>query len=193
MIGKFNFKNANLLTDSEGNITLTLQVSSESKYALSRQCENLKKTRNTPAKLEVKKNKRSLDQNALLWALLTIYAQALGGGRTGSVQPEDIYIKMLSKYGIAEYLVIPEIAVESLKQAYRDVQMIDNAYIERNGRKTPAKVVKCVLGSSQYDTKRMAHLVDGVFDELAVIGIDANTSREVKGLYDDWREHNGTT
>ena len=192
MIGKFNFKNANLLTDSEGNITLTLQVSSESKYAIKQTMRELEKDKEYTAKLEVKKNKRSLDQNALLWALLTIYAQALGGGRTGSVQPEDIYIKMLSKYGIAEYLVIPEIAVESLKQAYRDVQMIDNAYIERNGRKTPAKVVKCVLGSSQYDTKRMAHLVDGVFDELAVIGIDANTSREVKGLYDDWRKHNDT-
>ena len=93
---------------------------------------------------------------------------------------------MLNKYGVAQFIHIEAEAVDTLKSLYRDVKIIDDVVIVRGGKRTPAKLVKCIVGSSQYDTLQMSQLIDGVFDELAAIGVDVNTSREVADYYDQW-------
>lgn len=183
---KFHFTGARLITDDSGNMELSLSISPQSKYNVHQIAREIKGVECTATVTEKKKS-RSLDQNNLMWALLTIYADAENGGRKGGTQPEDIYYRMLSKYGVAEFLVIPCDAVEGLKRAYKETVVIDDAVIERNGKRTPAKAVKCLIGSSQYDTKQMTQLIDGIFDELAVIGVDASTSREVSDYYTEWK------
>lgn len=189
MIGKFDILSCDLKTTSNGNIEFTALVSPQSRYAAKATLKAVQAdNKEMSLCIDYAKKTRTIDQNSLLWALLTIYADAQGGGRKGSVTPEDIYYRMLSKYGIAEYMIVPEESVENLKRAYRDTEIIDNAIVERNGKKTPGKLVKCILGSSQYDTKEMSQIIDGVFDELAQIGVDASTSKDVADYYDDWQK-----
>ena len=47
--------------------------------------------------------------------------------------------------------------------------------------------LSATYGSSTYDTKQMGVVIDGIFDELAQIGVDVSTSRDVAGLYEDWK------
>lgn len=131
---------------------------------------------------------RSLSQNALLWQLLTIYADALNGGRTGEITPEKLYYSMLEEYGVAVYIAVPDVCIEDLRKAYRRIRIIDETVIERNGKRTPAKTVKCILGSSKYNTIQMKNLIDGIFDKLAELGVDCGG--EVTKLYEEWRVKN---
>ena len=136
-------------------------------------------------KLESPVKRRSLSQNALLWRLLTIYADTLNGGRTGGTTPEQLYYKMLERYGVAVFVAVPEVCIEDLRRAYRKIVIIDETVIERNGKRTPAKTVKCILGSSKYNTEQMKNLIDGIFDDLAALGVDCG--EEVTKLYEDWK------
>ena len=49
--------------------------------------------------VEPERKGRSTQQNRLMWALLTIMADAYNAGRTGGVTPEECYLDMLEKYG----------------------------------------------------------------------------------------------
>lgn len=190
MIGLLHVDKAGVRTDAEGNTYVILKIAEESKYNVKGIVRDIQQSsKDVTVTFDYRKNYRSLDQNALLWKLLTIYADAIGGGRHGDVQPEEIYYQMLNKYGVAQFVVIPKEAVDDLKALYRDIKIIDDAVVVCNGKRTPAKVVKCIVGSSQYDTSQMSQLIDGVFDELAAIGVDVHTSREVGDYYDQWQRH----
>ena len=51
--------------------------------------------------IEIKpvRDKRTLDQNRLMWALLNKLAQALSGGTPGGVTAEQCYLDLLADYG----------------------------------------------------------------------------------------------
>lgn len=183
MIGRFNFTDIRLSTLDDGTHEVTLTVSKDSYYAVKQIVREIRKQdREYTAKIDIRKNSRSLDQNALMWALLTIYAEALGGGRRGSVQPEDIYYQMLEKYGVATFLMaLPEVE-EELKKTFRVVKVVDERVY--NGKQM--KVFKCYFGSSTYTTEQMSQLIDGIFDELAQLGINPNTSQKLTEYYQEW-------
>lgn len=185
MIGRLYFRDFRLIESDSGECELVLSVPKESVYAAKVITKELRnKDTEYMATIELKKRKRSLDQNALMWALLTIYAQAQGGGRRGSLQPEDVYMQMLSKYGVAEFIMTVPEAEETLKNAFRVVKKVDSRTY--NGKEMA--VFKCYYGSSTYDTKQMSDLINGIFDELAQLGIDAETSKQVQAYYQDWRD-----
>lgn len=185
MIGILNFKDFRLIESDSGECELVLSVPKESTYAAKAITKSLRERgAEYTAKIELKKNKRSLDQNSLMWALLTIYAEAQGGGRRGSVKPEDIYMRMLSKYGVAEFIMTVPAAEETLKNVFKVISKVDTR--DYNGKEMA--VFKCYYGSSTYDTKQMSDLINGIFDELSIIGIDASTSRDVQAYHKDWKE-----
>ena len=85
MIGIINAESAKIKTGKDGEIYMVLQVSPESRY-------NAKQIRDEAKRLQKKlvirvekyRNKRSLNQNRLMWALLEIMATAMSG-RAGDV------------------------------------------------------------------------------------------------------------
>ena len=183
MIGRLNFKEFKLLESDSGECELVLSIPKEHKYAAKSIAKDLRKEdAEYMVTFEKRKRKRSLDQNALMWALLTIYAQAQGGGRRGSLQPEDVYMQMLSKYGVAEFIMTVPEAENTLKNAFRVIKKVDT----RNYNAKEMAVFKCYYGSSTYDTKQMSDLINGIFDELAQLGIDAETNKQVQAYYQDW-------
>lgn len=187
MLGVLHFTDANMRSDENGNIELILSVAPDSKYNVKPILERIReKDKDFTGTFNWRKNKRTLNQNALMWKLLEIYADALNGGRKGEITPEKLYMQMLSKYGVAEFLMVLPEAESSLKDVFRVVKKVDTRTY--NGKEMA--VFKCYYGSSRYDTKEMANLIDGIFDELAMIGIDAETSVEVSEYYTEWRSYN---
>lgn len=176
----------------DGTVELVLSIDPLSRGAVKTVVEEsrklLKKDGSISCELQSIEKARTLSQNALLWRLLTIYAEALNGGRTGEITPEKLYYSMLERYGVASFVAVPEECVEELRQAFREIRVIDENIIERNGKKTKAKTVKCILGSSKYNTKQMKNLIDGIFDDLAALGVECGA--EVNELYDTWKERN---
>lgn len=123
---------------------------------------------------------RTLAQNRMMWALLTIMAREMNGGRVGDVAPEDCYIQMLEQYGSEfDYLELPSKAVPMLYNSYRVVKVVELLDQDRC-------VVKAGMGSSVFTTEQMRDLIDGIFDRLAEMGVNDPVVTE---YWRDW--HHG--
>ena len=123
--------------------------------------------------IEIKpvRDKRTLDQNRLMWALLNKLAQALSGGTPGGVTAEQCYLDLLADYGAeVETWRVPLKALPALRRAYRVVQVVD------------------VLEGSAFDRAQMREFIDRIFDRLSEAGVDdAETTQQ----YRDWRAGDG--
>lgn len=124
------------------------------------------------------KNKRTLDQNRLMWALLNRLALALSGDTPGGVTAEQCYLDLLADYGAeVETWRVPVKALPALRNTYRVVQMVellDDGYC----------MARLGLGSSSFDRQQMHDFLERIFDRLAEAGVDdAETTQQ----YRDWR------
>lgn len=125
------------------------------------------------------RKKRTLPQNRMMWALLTIMADHYNGGRTGGITPEDCYTEMLEQYGAAfDYLEVPMAAVPILRTAYRLVHVVE--LLENN-----RCIAKCSQGSSTFTTAQMGQMIDGIFDRLAEMGVN---DPNVTAYWREWQE-----
>lgn len=95
------------------------------------------------------KNKRTLDQNRLMWALLNRLALALSGDTPGGVTAEQCYLDLLAEFGAeVETWRVPVKALPALRNTYRVVQkveLLDNGYC----------MARLGLGSSSFDRQQM--------------------------------------
>jgi hypothetical protein len=127
------------------------------------------------------RKKRSLDANSYAWLLIGKIADAL---RTSK---EDIYIKMLTRYGQREKQLISIIAEEeALKMIYRAV---DNHCCEVGESELNGKTFKhlaILIGSSQYDGRQMAILIDGIVSEAKDLNIETMTPNQLAELKSSW-------
>jgi hypothetical protein len=127
------------------------------------------------------RKKRSLDANSYAWSLIGKIADAL---RTSK---EEIYIKMLTRYGQREKQLISIIAEEeALKMIYRAV---DNHCCEVGESELNGKTFKhlaILIGSSQYDSKQMGILIDGIVSECKDLDIEVITPNQLAELKSSW-------
>lgn len=124
--------------------------------------------------IERKRKKRSVDANALCWKLCTDIANVL---RTSK---ESIYVDMLKDYGQSDiWGASPETKPE---QHFK--------YFDFWGKRTiKGKEVyfyTVYRGSSEYDTREMSILLDGIIDEAKALDIDVISEREKSLLLQEW-------
>lgn len=144
--------------------------------------ESIDELRDLKLNIELKKwyQKRSLDANAYAWVLLGKLQEALE-------VPKEIIYKDLIRY-VGDYEVIPikNEAVEKFKNAW-----------SRNGLGWVTETTKSKLegftnviayyGSSSYDTKQMARLIDLIIQECKQQNIEVMTEEEVNSLLESWK------
>ena len=128
------------------------------------------------------RDRRTLDQNRLMWALLNRMALALSGDTPGSVTPEQCYLDLLQEYGAGgEVYRVPYRSLPTLRRAYRVVQLLELL----DGGDC---MVRLGEGSSAFDKRQMHEFLERIFDRLAELGADdAETVRR----YRDWRAADG--
>lgn len=126
--------------------------------------------------IEIKeaKSKRSLQQNAYLWALLSEIDKTVNGERSNDEW--SIYIEALERAGAkCEYIgALPETEA-LLKENFRAIKKIKE--IDLNGKL--GYMFKVFIGSSKMDTKEMGTLIDTVLDMAEEIGIDTDYWSEI--------------
>lgn len=130
--------------------------------------------------IEIKpvRDKRTLDQNRLMWALLNKLALAMNGGTPGGVTAEQCYLDLLAEFGAeVETWRVPVKALPALRNTYRVVQMVellDDGYC----------MARLGLGSSSFDRQQMHDFLERIFDRLSEAGVD---DAETTEQYRDWR------
>ena len=121
------------------------------------------------------KEKRSLNANAYAWSLITKIADAL---RTSK---EECYLEMLKRYGQSEIVsVLSQIDVSGYFKYYKPL-----ATATLQGKEfTHYKIYK---GSSEYDTREMSILIDGIVSEAKELVIETIPPNEIERLKTMWR------
>ena len=114
------------------------------------------------------KDKRTLQQNRYLWALIGDICKA----EDGNIKDKKrVYINLLKMSG-AKYEVITakHVAVESLAKCgiFRDVQVVKQ-FMHKNDLFDTAYLF---YGSSQMNKEEFAHLIDTALDYAGEIGLD---------------------
>jgi hypothetical protein len=120
------------------------------------------------------KEKRSLNANGYLWVLVGQIADVLRASK------EEIYLNMLKQYG--QSTVVSVLTSINVKGFFKYYEEFGNGKI--NGKDfTHYKVYK---GSSEFDTKEMAILIDGIVSEAKELGIDTRTPADIEKMKSLW-------
>lgn len=120
---------------------------------------------------------RSTDANALMWHCLTQIAVALNTDKW------EVYKLMLSRYTAGIPITCKLEAVDRLEKTYRECERLGDVYVGGEKR----AMLMLYVGSSQFDSKEMAHFIDCLIDEMREMGLETPTperTREVIEAYE---------
>lgn len=120
--------------------------------------------------IKEKRAKRSLSQNSYAWELITKIGNILRKSK------EEVYLQMLKDYGQSEIVSILS-SIES-KGYFKYYEKIGTGIVN-NKEFTHYKIFK---GSSEFDSKEMTILIDGIIQECKQLGIETLTPDEIAKL-----------
>lgn len=125
-------------------------------------------------KIDKHREKRSLNANAYLWKLVTEIGNILNKSK------EEVYLQMLIDYGQSEMVsILSEIDVKGYFKYYK----LAGTSILNDKEFNHYKIYK---GSSEYDTKEMSILLNGVVQEAKNLGIKTKDDIELERLAEEW-------
>lgn len=166
--------------DDKPQVVLSLQMPRrEAQEAVAKLKEVLANGKQLEAEIKQYRKRRSLDANSYAWVLMTKIADVL---RTSK---EEVYIEMLKRYGQREPELISVIAegVPAIMRATNNhCCEVGESWL--NGKLF--KHLAILIGSSQYDTKSMSILIDGIISECKEMGIGVMTMEEINSLLESW-------
>ena len=124
------------------------------------------------------RQKRSLNANAYAWVLINEMANRL---RTSK---DEVYQEMLKRYGQSKVIsVLSEIDISRFVKYYEE---IGKGHVE--GKEFTH--YRCFIGSSEYDSREMAILIDGIVSEAQELGIDTLPTTAVERMKALWQGQN---
>lgn len=116
------------------------------------------------------KEKRSNSQNAYMWEII---------GKIANIQrlkKDDVYLQMLKDYGQSQIIsMLSDINPKGYLKYYEEIGkgQVKGKYF------THYKVFK---GSSEYNSKEMSILIDGVIQEAKQLDIETLTLQQIAGM-----------
>lgn len=121
------------------------------------------------------RQKRSLNANSYAWVLINEIANRL---RTSK---DEVYQEMLKRYGQSKVIsVLSEIDISRFVKYYEE---IGKGHVE--GKEFTH--YRCFIGSSEYDSREMAILIDGIVGEAQELGIDTLPTTAVERMKALWQ------
>lgn len=171
MIGKLSGLTLN--RDGTQNITVTVSADFSSEY------DELK---DKDINIEIKKysKRRSLDANAYCWTLIDKIAEKTKEKKT------DVYRHAIKEIGgVSTIICVKDIAADSLCRGWSEH---GTGWMTE---KTKSKIPGCTnvtlwYGSSVYDSRQMAALIDSLIQEAEGQGITTITEKEKEQLLGKW-------
>ena len=172
----FNFTTGLVSRYFNGELGVLINIPNVSEETLLELSKLMEDEKLKTVEIKYKKDKRSLDSNAYCWKIMSEIAKKL------TTTDEEVYLNMLHKYGMRDFVGALPQAEETLKRVYKIVEVVKDCEI--NGK--PAKTFKLIRGSSQYDSKEMSDFIKGVVEEAKGLGIETMTPDEIAEMNARW-------
>lgn len=173
---KVKGKISNISFNMSGEPVLSLEV--YEKNTLLREYDALKDIEILDIEIKKHRNKRSLNANSYCWVLINELGNAM------NLSKDEVYLLMLKRYGQSELVsILSSINVSGYFKYYE----VAGTTVLNNKEFTHYKIFK---GSSEYDTKEMSILIDGIVSECEDLGIETMTPSELESLKNSWSASN---
>lgn len=159
-------------------VTLTLSINEE--HTARRLFDELRNAEKLSIKVDMFRQKRSLNANSYCWKLIGDLSEKL------NIPKEEIYRKYIKEMGVYRKIEIDEKAVDTIIHVWGlngigwIAEKVD--FAEREGFVS----VFLYYGSSTYNTKQMSRLIDSVVTDCKEQGIETKTPAELASLIDLW-------
>ncbi|MCH5213059.1 MAG: hypothetical protein J1G06_08585 [Oscillospiraceae bacterium] len=142
----------------------------------------LKDNREYVITIKERKKPRSRNANAYAWVLIDKLAEFYG------LEPEYIYKQALQNIGgvSVDISVLPK-AVDDTIRVWESRGM--GWQCERIGEYDGGVDLKCIYGSSVFNTRQMSQLIDGIVNECKQVGIETMTPDELARLKAAWGDY----
>lgn len=128
--------------------------------------------------IEIKphRERRSLNANAYAWKLIGEIADIMRAGK------DEVYLFMLKRYGQSELIsVLSHVPIGNYVKYYEEA-----GESKLNGKMF--KHYRVYKGSSEFDTREMSILIDGVVSEAKELGIQTETPNQIAEMKARWGE-----
>lgn len=128
------------------------------------------------------KEKRSLNANAYAWSLIGKIADAM------RITKDEAYLKALKDWGQSE--IVSVLSSINVRGYFKYFEAIGTGTIvdKKTGKVKEFTHYKVYKGSSEYDTKEMSILIDGLIQDAKELNIDTLPPNEVQRLKEMWHE-----
>ena len=126
------------------------------------------------------KQKRSLDANAYLWVLISKIQSVL------NIPKETIYKDLIKDIGVYEVIPIKNIAVNKFCEAWHK-NGLGWITVTTKSKLDGYTNVLAYYGSSEYNSKEMARLIDSTIEECRNLDIETKSDEEIKSLVESWK------
>lgn len=177
---KFTAKIKDIGRTLTGSLTITL----EGQRIDTAEAVELSGLDSLDVEIRKQRKKRSLDANAYYWKLASEAAEAL------HVSKPYIHNYLLRKYGQIEivdgqgvYMVLPD--TESAQKAIDEAQsyhLKPTSQVKEGKGGVMYRTYMMLKGSSEYDTKEMSRLIDGLVSECREMGIETIPPEELERM-----------
>lgn len=122
------------------------------------------------------RQKRSLNANSYAWVLINEMANVL---RTSK---DEVYQEMLKRYGQNEVIsVLSDIDISRFVKYY---EVIGTGHVQ--GKEFTH--YRCFIGSSEYDSREMSILIDGIISEAELLGIETLPTTAIERMKALWNQ-----
>lgn len=184
MLGTINAQFDRMVREDNG-IIVSFRIADGHTYAAQQTVATIKQEiANGKPQLELKidhpKKRRTNNANAYFWVLCSRVADKLG------TLSDELYRRYIKEAGLFQVLSIDAKAVKTLGHvwnAYGTGWFIDVLDAGSDDRQA---TVKAYYGSSSYDGKHMARLIDRVKDDCEELGIPTIDEEELDALISRW-------
>lgn len=156
-----------------------VEISFKGDKSIIKQFEGLKDDIELTVEVKEYRQKRSLSQNAYMWVLLNEIAKVLDSTK------EKIYKELVKDYGVFEVLPLKNEAVERFTHNWTKNGLGWFTEILGESKITGYTNLIAYYGSSTYDTKDMARLLNAVVEECQELEIPTMTMEEILLLKND--------
>lgn len=170
------------------SIRVLLTLDGKAEYIITskdRPTEEINDLMDKELSVEIKpyRKRRSLDANSYCWVLCQKLAEKL------NCTKEDIYKEAIRKAGQFDFVAVTDSATEQFIKAWQSKGL--GWYAEALESKIEGcKKIMVYYGSSVYDSKEMAHLIDYIVSECKELGIETMTPAEISRMMNEWGQEN---
>lgn len=130
--------------------------------------------------IKQRREKRSLNANSYMWALLDKLADVL------HTTKEELYLEKVRRYGIYKEFHLTDDEYKTFRVAWESMGTgwpTEQVDYTPDGQRL---VIRAYYGSSRYNTKQMVRLLDSIIEDCRDQDIETMTERELSLLKEEW-------